>query len=204
MTPLADLIRQLGAAGCSIEQIAVAVSHQENLMHESEQKKRVANADRQKRWRDRNVTRRNETLCNVSHSDIPPVDINTPPREKAKKLSLSVDVPETPSDGQKAYATGKGWDLAKVLSEWGRFRDWSLNKGRKHKNIDAAWRNWVTSPYQVSGASNGRPVQADKSVVAAADKILERMRSFDRPVAEDRRGDSGFTSQNPRRLLSQG
>jgi hypothetical protein len=77
----------------------------------------------------------------------PPQHILPPLREKPKKVSLCA-VPEQPSDKNLEDATSRGWPLDYAKSEWQRFRDWSLNKGRRHRNVDAAWRNWVTSPYQ--------------------------------------------------------
>lgn len=46
------------------------------------------------------------------------------------------------------YALGQGWPRDRAFREWERFRDGSISKGRLYKNIDAGWRNWVTSPYQ--------------------------------------------------------
>ncbi len=52
----------------------------------------------------------------------------------------------------------------------------------------ATWINqqrWADQP--AIGGQNGRHPQADRSVVAAADRILERMRGFDDPLGPDRR-----------------
>jgi len=46
------------------------------------------------------------------------------------------------------YALSQGWQRDRAFREWNRFRDGSIAKGRVYKNIDAGWRNWVTSPFQ--------------------------------------------------------
>ncbi len=155
-TPIADLVRQLGTSGCSIEQIAMAVGSLENQIQAADQQRRQTNAERQARWRDRNVTKRYVTPRHVMSRDPSPADTTPPLSSKSKKISRSaVEIPETPSDKNIEDATSRGWSTDYAKSEWQRFKDWSANKGRKHRNVDAAWRNWVTSPYQKNGSGNG-------------------------------------------------
>lgn len=69
---IADLVRKLGAAGCTIEQIAVAVEMAEQEANEKQQKRRRAAADRQARWRDkRHVTSVGVTECDVTEQVSP-------------------------------------------------------------------------------------------------------------------------------------
>jgi hypothetical protein len=118
-------------------------------------------------------------------AEIPPVHI-LPPKEdssKAKKPSRSTstfEVPDRPTEKAINFAVSHGWELPKIQSEWQRFRDHSLAKGKRHRDVDAAWRNWVTSPYQ-NGALNGQPTlqnrtaQAPRSGATGQDAILAGM-----------------------------
>jgi uncharacterized protein YdaU (DUF1376 family) len=82
--------------------------------------------------------------------------------EKPKKVSLSACALPTTwqlDEQDAAYAQSKGWLPDRITAEAERFRDHALTKGRTAKNWHAAWRNWVTSPFQkpTNGApSNGR------------------------------------------------
>ena len=150
-----------------------------------------------RRRRDRDRKRDGKFRGNVGGNsaetvmELPPQHILPPQAQKPKKVSVSIDaseIPETLADEARDFALSKGWDSAKAGSEWQRFRDHGITKGRKHKGpagLAAAWRNWVTSPYQ-NGASNG-PGQstADRSTSAAASRILDRLRALDAPFGEN-------------------
>jgi hypothetical protein len=109
---------------------------------------------------------------------------------RKKTISALFDVPDDASEENRTFAEGKGWQRQRIDSEWQRFRDHSISKGKKHRNVAAAWRNWVTSPYQ--GAQNGQRDER-KSVVAAADRFIERIADFDRPAPEQQRELRGGT-----------
>src|SRR5262249_17214168 len=49
----------------------------------------------------------------------------------------------------------RGLSEERIDAEAERFRDHSLKKAIVHHNVDAAWRNWVTSPYQARAPANG-------------------------------------------------
>lgn len=149
--------------------------------------------DRRRRERDRQRKRRGNVTLKSRDSpdvmsrdnvcDIPPLHISTPPIQKPKRVSVSIDaseIPERLTEEAKGYALSKGWDSGKADCEWQRFRDHGISKGRLHRGergMHAAWRNWVTSPFQTNGNSNGsgsKP-EIDRSAVAGADRVLERM-----------------------------
>lgn len=69
------------------------------------------------------------------------------------------------------YALEHGFLRQRAFDEWLRFKDHSLKKGVTYRNWDAAWRNWVTSPFQANGHSNG----AANGIVAAADNLIEHL-----------------------------
>ncbi len=73
-------------------------------------------------------------------------------RDRPKR---ALEIPEQPTEKAINFAVSHSWAPPKIQSEWERFRDHSLAKGKKHRDFEAAWRNWVTSPYQQTGTSNG-------------------------------------------------
>lgn len=130
----------------------------------------------QRRRRDRDRKSRGKSTENPQNvrgispeipAETPPMHILSPQEEssKAKKpsRSTSIEVPDRPTEHAINFAVSHRWELPKIQSEWQRFRDHSLAKGKRHRNVDAAWRNWVTSPYQANGAANGERSSARKS-----------------------------------------
>jgi hypothetical protein len=80
--------------------------------------------------------------------------------KKVSKKSISRGSPLppdwAPDEDDRQYAAQRGWPQARIDSEAERFRNRSLDKGTLHKNIKAAWRNWVTSPYQKPEPGGGK------------------------------------------------
>lgn len=72
----------------------------------------------------------------------------------ARKGDLPVDFELSEAD--RRFAFDRGWDDHKLRAELQRFRDHASATGRKQADWHAAWRNWVTSPYQQNGNSDGR------------------------------------------------
>lgn len=62
-----------------------------------------------------------------------------------------------------------GWRGADIEAELTRFRDHARANGRLQTDWDAAFRNWMRSPYQGRG-----PEHDGKSVLAAAERLAER------------------------------
>lgn len=121
------------------------------------------NSDRQKRYRDRQRVTANTVTETVTV---------TPPRDREQNTEAETErgslrslprkrgepIPPAwvPTEKGRDFARSKGFDIDKILSEGQRFRDHSLAKGLLHKDIEAAWRNWVTSPYQArTSMTNG-------------------------------------------------
>lgn len=104
-------------------------------------------------------------------------------RSKPKRASRTAR--ELPPDWvpDREFARSKGWSGSKIDEEVARFRDHAKAKGRTAKDWDAAWRSWVTSPYQ-KGTSNGaRP----RTTADAFDDLIDRLGNQDReggPVIE--------------------
>lgn len=167
--------------------------------------------ERRRRDRDRKPKRGNskENPRNIQgiSSEIPvenPPQHILPPQEssKPKRVSRSaVDIPERPTEEARVFARSEGWDDERTNREWQRFRDHSLAKGRKHRDLMAAWRNWVRSPYQTNGASNAKP-GSGSNIVDASRRLEQRLKQFNEPPPGgdlcDRAGNADV------RLLSKG
>lgn len=110
------------------------------------------------------------------------------------------EVPEEMPDESRAYAEGKGWDDRKSASEWERFRNHSLANGKTHRNVNAAWRNWVTSPFQSKGEVNGTTTWKNGREPSPITTALDRrIKQFG-----DAARDSGEVCETTPRLLSDG
>lgn len=94
-----------------------------------------------------------------------------PARSTRRARGCAIDPVAKLSNKNLDYALGKGMHRQRAFDEWERFKDHGLKKGVLWTNWDAAWRNWVTSPYQNNGHSNG----AANGIVAAADNLIEHL-----------------------------
>ncbi len=133
-------------------------------------------------------------------SKVPPITpLNTPPlSSKPKRVSRTAGKCAMPDDWSPdvRFAEARGLTEAQIETEAQRFRDHAAAKGRRCANWDAAWRNWVTSPFQTQGKANGKRT------------VQEAIRDLRAKVAEFRDGEEdGFCDEArpaPPRLLSQG
>jgi hypothetical protein len=81
----------------------------------------------------------------------------------------------------RAYARQNGWDEQKIDAEETRFRDHAKANGRKQIDWPAAWRNWVTSPFQETrngkraGNSTGAGRRGGDAVLAGMGNIADRL-----------------------------
>jgi hypothetical protein len=101
----------------------------------------------------------------------PPAPTPPAPRasRSAEKRGLPADFELSESDNR--FALDRGWTPDKLSSELARFVDHARANNRKQADWHAAWRNWVTSPFQApkaNGAShNGPPSKPSVSDVLA-------------------------------------
>ena len=139
--------------------------------------KDATNAIRQKRYRqnnpnarktdskrDRNgsVTARNGDVTARKHTEAE-TDTEADKKDEAeasspRKRRTAFPPGDWLTDSDREYATSRG--LSDV-GEFSRFRDHALDKGRLAKDWHAAWRNWITSPYQLSIKGNGHETAKD-------------------------------------------
>ena len=99
------------------------------------------------------------------------------------KRELPADFALSESDNR--YATERGWSPAKIAQEFERFCNHATAKSAKYADWHAAWRNWVTSPFQskANGASHGKPTTAD-----VGRDLLAKLRAADSAADDPGRG----------------
>lgn len=77
------------------------------------------------------------------------------------------------SPEDEEYATSRGWSVAYTHSEAERFKNHFIASGSAKKDWNAAWRNWVTSPYQkTANGMNGHG--KGPSLMDAFDRLDDR------------------------------
>lgn len=139
----------------------------------SDEIRREKSRQRTSRWRHRDGSQERHGDGTVtSHGKLhPPPSYTTPPSSNSKKNLKNISMPDDFSPDAE-FAKARGWTTEYVSSEFQRFRDHALAKGRKCRDWQAAWRNWVTSPYQPldinkPGTKNG----AGNPTMAAFDRL---------------------------------
>lgn len=164
-------LRELMALGLSGEMLLAVVTIIERDANVTQRK----SAERSKRYRERKRDARHVSVTRDANADVH-IGTSTSREEtkeskkvRKKTISALFDVPDDASEENRTFAESKGWQRQRIDSEWQRFRDHSINKGKRHRNVAAAWRNWVTSPYQ--GAQN----DDQKSLLASTDWLIDRV-----------------------------
>jgi hypothetical protein len=189
MSVTADQLRELMALGFEGEKLLAIVavfdrdaSRSVTVASRDASRSVSKDAERSRRYRERKRDDRHGRVTVASRSTEMHIGTSTSREEtkeskkvRKKTISALFDVPDDASEENRTFAESKGWNRQRTDSEWQRFRDYSINKGKKHRNVAAAWRNWVTSPYQ--GAQNGQ--EDRKSALAVTDRILDRFEDLD-------------------------
>lgn len=86
----------------------------------------------------------------------------------------------------------KGWSIAYLQSEFSRFCDSAIASNRLYADWEAAWRNWVTSPYQTNGKANGKA--HGNGITNAFDKLIAEAKERERQAGF---GDEGAAVIRP-------
>jgi len=170
---LAELVRRLGAAGCTNDQIAVAIECFQEIGKERRAKAAAHMRD---------VRSRERTLAHVTN--IPPTYKSPLKKDVCKPdgLHTSVRARPLPADWTldaegRAYAQQKhGWNEHHIDEEAERFRLHALSSGRRQVDWQASWRKWVMSPYQQKGNGNGQG--QSKSVLEAGRRIDAKLKAM--------------------------
>lgn len=167
MTVIAAALRELMAAGVTGDALVTAIERIETASLPS----RTPGALRQQRYRERHKASQSVT-SDVVHIDSSSCS-ESQKNKKERKISTPMRDDASPSDVDRVFALSKGWDEARIDSEWQRFRDHALANDRRQKDWPAAWRNWVTSPYQKSQARvNGHGTGS--GLMDAFDSLIDR------------------------------
>jgi hypothetical protein len=194
-TPITDLMRILLAAGCSVEQALTAAQEIEINTALQKRHRLAKNAARQQRWRVKSknqdpsvdVTERYVTPTNAYHPPPSMVSPNTPSltpsplNSKPKKVSRCMPIPQNWLPNRD-FARQLGWSEDKIDAEEARFRDWALSKAVTYRDWDAAWRNWVRSPFQTPPKPQGSNGKRAGSLLDAIDRLTDGQSGLDSPA----------------------
>jgi hypothetical protein len=167
-----EIVAELAATGLSPDQLILVAELAVAAAAEAGKSK---HAQAQARYKaKKRVISSDQRMISADHSDHqtppkPPSDRYLLPSssslsslsKKESKKAIMCPPDWTPSEKGVQFATDHGFTPEHITSEVGRFRDYQIANGKKYLNLDAAWRNWVTSPYQGAGPrarSFGSPV----------------------------------------------
>lgn len=164
------VLRAMAAAGATVEMILAAVEAAQNAHQDALAKRRESDANRQTKRRrmSRDITLRHVTsrdsstaLDDVNGNSGIYTSSSLEGSKKEEEVSMPAKRKRAIPDGfvlsaaASSFAEKKGWGSARIQSEFNRFCDHARANGRKQIDWDAAWRNWVTSPFQKPESVNG-------------------------------------------------
>lgn len=137
---------------------------------------------------------------NSSSSPTPACSDQDGPRMRPARAKATALPADWPTQADLDYALGKGWTADKLQSETQRFADHARANGRRQLDWHAAWRNWVTSPYQTGAKANGRHKSASERAFELAEewRTAERNRADLFGTDDDAGGDRGGGADDPR------
>ena len=163
---IAAALRELIAAGVTGDALVTAVER----IEVATLPRRTAHAERQARYRERHKASQSVTSDDAHiYKDTTTSEI----KKKKKKVSTALSKTWSLSDADAAFARKQGWAEEKIKLEAHRFFDHAQANNRRQADWPAAWRNWVTSPYQTSGKANGNG-KHKSSVMEAFDDLIDR------------------------------
>jgi hypothetical protein len=207
---LAPYLQRLIAGGCD-PVVATTVVSEVVITMAAETDKRSPGAIRQARYRERLAERnkRNETSQNITEVTMVTQKENPPhplkkntspclpsadiPRSKSKGSMLPDDWKPSPEGVEYGLKLGLGADAvmlcAEEMASWAR-----ANEHRavaRKSNWDAAFQGWLRREAKNKGRGNGKSGPTEnRSVVAAAHRLVERMQQWDEPVGSGEGGGS--------------
>lgn len=163
----ADILRAMLAAGCTADQIVAAAENVERTEAEKKEAKRIANAERQRRFRDRNksnasnalhgVTERDTPSSDKEKSPTPPKEINSIPETSLRSEQKKATRLTAEWQPDLAFAADQGFSQSEAMNEAMKFRDYWISKpGKDGTKLDwpATWRYWIRN------ASSRRPARS--------------------------------------------
>jgi hypothetical protein len=69
-----------------------------------------------------------------------------------------------------------GWDLPQAEEEFGKFRDWNLDKGHLSANWPAAWQTWCRRGRDYEERQDASRETGMRSVMMGLEEGLERIK----------------------------
>src|SRR5215472_13085216 len=142
-------------------------------------RRRAAEAARQRRRREKLATSRDPSR-DAPH--LPPhTPLSTPPVSKPLRVSRQARALPDDWEPDREFARRHGFTDERIAIEAQRFRDHALAKGCTYKDWNAAWRNWVRSPFQQLHNNGGGPHgPGARTMATAADDLITRAENFER------------------------
>lgn len=214
MTISVAVLDAMVAAGCSAEQIAAVVKA--DMAGDADRKahKRENNADRQRRYRERNAALRVTGVTNGDKRDgtlppspsplvpppqtpppiIPQSSSTIPETKRASRLSTDWVLPSA----WGRWAISQGHSEATIRLEADKFRDfWCSKSGTDATKLDweATWRNWMRNSRSAPG--HGPPAAKPPSITDVLKaQVLEMQANEQRDTEEsDRTGQAHGSRQ---------
>ena len=89
----------------------------------------------------------NKSAENPEHRSPEPSRITKEPSSKKKARMTSIPEDAVISETMLSIAEGEKISKAEALAQFEAFKGSAIAKGRMYANWDAAWRNWLRSPY---------------------------------------------------------
>jgi hypothetical protein len=190
MTPIADMVSELLSAGIPHDAIVLAIATAERaaaagrstgLSPDTAAEKRRA-YDRERKARQRHSTGLSTGL--PPDTETPLILTPSPHTQRGEKKVRGhrkqvADIPPDWKPPERAHEIARELDV-RISDIEPRFRDYLASSGRRYADYDAGFCNFVRNTPKFNGGGNGqgRP-QATGNVIAATDRILERVRAFD-------------------------
>ena len=163
MTPIADMVAQMLAAGVPHEMILLAIrtaethavrGHSADKIDVSAERRRAADRDRKRLVRGHSAENPQKSADTLSLTkEVEEKPIKEPKKERSpRKLSADIPADWRPPDRAREIATEL---QVSVVDVEGRFRDYLKSTGRRYVDYDAAFCNFVRNSPKFNGGQNG-------------------------------------------------
>jgi hypothetical protein len=178
---MAVTIADLRAAGCSDTEIV-------RILGEAEARSRELSRLKQRRYRENVKAKQNQQARYVDNVTAPPLSQTLSPpwrdlsmrkdTESAREKKPLVVLPEDWAPKAAHHALARqlfGWDEWKTYEEAEHFRDKARAKDYRYADWDAAFRNWLKSPYQQQKGSTNGNGRRYGSILDASDRLDQKL-----------------------------
>ena len=191
MTPIADMIREMSAAGVAMDVILLAVEAVEKA---SIPRNSTESAEEKRKRKDRERKRLSKEIPRNStefHGNAESASLYKQGSKKEERKEEAVRgsfrgqrLPENWEPSPQDRVTAEALIGDRIAVELDKFRDhWKQQPGGRGVKLDwdAAWRNWFRRAAEFSGGKNGK---TGSKIIQAADDLCRKIASFDGPQRE--------------------